>query len=103
MNKLSNLDFESLFFKELNKRFIHENNPVIAVAVSGGPDSIALIFLLKKWIAKKRGVLTALIINHRIRKDSFQESRKVKKYLEKNNINTAILDVDKKKVGQGKM
>ena len=103
MNKLSNLDFESLFFKELNKRFIHENNPVIAVAVSGGPDSIALIFLLKKWIAKKRGVLTALIINHRIRKDSFQESRKVKKYLEKNNINTSILDVDKKKVGQGKM
>ena len=45
--------FETNFNTLLNKKILFENNPKIAVAVSGGPDSIALVFLLKKWIKKK--------------------------------------------------
>ena len=37
-----------------------ENNPVIAVAVSGGPDSMALIYLMKEWIKSKKGKIVAL-------------------------------------------
>ncbi len=38
---------EKHLFKSLNQKNLFETNPVIAVAVSGGPDSIALVFLLK--------------------------------------------------------
>ena len=43
---------EQNLYKSLNKKNLFETNPVIAVAVSGGSDSIALLFLLKKWIRK---------------------------------------------------
>ena len=45
--------------KDLNENYLFENKPKICVAVSGGPDSIALTFILKKWISKKKGVCDA--------------------------------------------
>ena len=47
------LILETNFNKILNQQILFENKPKIAVAVSGGPDSIALVFLLQKWIIKK--------------------------------------------------
>ena len=47
--------FETNFNTLLNKKKLFEDYPKIAVAVSGGPDSIALVFLLKKWIKTKSG------------------------------------------------
>ena len=64
---------EKKIYKTLNQENLFENNPVIAVAVSGGPDSIALVFLLKNWIRKNKGDLIALIIDHQIRENSFKE------------------------------
>ena len=61
---------QSDFNKNLKKSFVFEKFPKIAVAVSGGPDSMALVFLLKNWILKKNGSLIALIVDHQIRKDS---------------------------------
>ena len=95
--------FEIKFNTLLNKKILFENNPKIAVAVSGGPDSIALVFLLKKWIKTKNGRLIALIVDHQIRKNSFDEASYVKKYLDLNNINNMILKVPKKNVLKGKM
>ena len=80
------LILEKKFNSILNQRFLFEDNPKIAVAVSGGPDSIALFFLLQKWILKKKGKLIALIVDHRIRKGSFEESISVKKYLDNENV-----------------
>ena len=41
---------EDKFYSNLNKLNCFERNPNIAVGVSGGPDSMALVFLLNKWI-----------------------------------------------------
>ena len=87
---------EKNLYKSLNQKNLFENNPVIAVAVSGGSDSIALVFLLKNWIIKNKGKLTALIIDHQIRENSFKEAISVKKYLSNNNIQNLILKVSKK-------
>ena len=94
---------EKNLYKLLNKKNLFETNPVIAVAVSGGSDSIALVFLLKKWIRKNKGKLIALIIDHQMRVNSFKEASFVKKYLSNNNIQSLILKVPKKNVLKGKM
>ena len=94
---------EERFNKLINQKFLFENKPKIAVAVSGGPDSIALAFLLKKWLKKNNGTLIALIIDHQIRKNSFEEARLVKRYLIENNIHSLILKVSKKNILKGKM
>ena len=96
-------DLEKKFTYILEKKFLFEKKPKIAVAVSGGPDSIALAFLLKKWIKRKKGQLTALIVNHQIRKDSLNEAKSVKKYLDINKFNSLVLTIPKKNISNGKM
>ena len=86
------------FVKNLNHNFICEDSPNIAVAVSGGPDSMALIFLLQAWIKQKNGSITALIFDHKIRTESFTEAKIIKKYLNKININSVIIKAPKNKV-----
>ncbi len=93
----------SKFNKSLNSYFLYESNPSIVVGVSGGPDSTALVFILNKWTKKNKGRLTALIIDHRIRKESYFESLATKKFLDSNNIHNKILKVPKQKVLRGKM
>ena len=56
---------EQNLYKSLNQKNLFETNPVIAVAVSGGSDSIALVFLLKKWIRKNKG---KHLVSHNISK-----------------------------------
>ena len=94
---------EKNLYKSLNQKNLFENNPAIAVAVSGGSDSIALVFLLKNWIKKNKGKLTALIIDHQIREGSIKEAISVKKYLSNNNIQSLILKVSKKNILKGNM
>jgi len=75
----------------------------LAVGVSGGPDSIALVFLLDQWIKLKKGKLIALIVDHKIRKESYFESLKTKHFLDSRGIKNKILFVSKNKVRDGKM
>ena len=89
---------QSSFNKNLKKSFVFERFPKIAVAVSGGPDSMALVFLLKNWILKNNGSLTALIVDHQMRKDSNLEAQRIKKYLIQNKIESKLFKVDKKNV-----
>ena len=52
---------------------------------------------------KKKGKLIALIVDHRIREESFSESIQTKKFLINKSIKSKILFVAKKKVKDGKL
>ncbi len=75
-----------------------ETRPHVAVAVSGGPDSMALAFILSKWIKLKKGKLTGLIFDHGIRINSKDEAFTVKNMLREINIDSTIIKPSKKKI-----
>ena len=73
------------FEKNLN---INEN---FIVAVSGGPDSLALSFLAKIYSIKKSLNVKYYIVDHKLRENSTLEAKLVKKQLKKFLINLDIL------------
>ena len=58
-----------------------EARPLIAVAVSGGPDSIALILLADRWARQRGGEAWALTVDHGLRPESAEEARIVAGWL----------------------
>lgn len=54
--------------------------PAVVLAVSGGPDSVALMWLAARWRSKlKRGPrLIAVTVDHGLRKEAAREARDVK-------------------------
>ena len=58
-------------------------NEKFAVAVSGGPDSLALAFLAKIFASRKGLVSKFFIVDHKLRLDSTKEAESVKKALKK--------------------
>ncbi len=59
-----------------------ERPPELAVAVSGGPDSMALCALADGWARRRRGHTTALVVDHRLRPESGDEARRVAGWLD---------------------
>ena len=73
--------FESNF--PIKKKFI--------VAVSGGPDSLALSFLAKIYSIKKSVEIKYFIVDHRLRKNSTLEAKFVQKKLKNFSVKLNIL------------
>lgn len=48
-----------------------------AVAVSGGPDSMALLSLLHHWLKERNGILMVFTVDHELREASTQEAAMV--------------------------
>jgi tRNA(Ile)-lysidine synthase len=69
----------------------------IAVAVSGGPDSLSLAFLAKCYAIKNKVKIKYFIVDHKLRKDSSLEANTVKTILKKIDINCKILSWNGKK------
>jgi len=68
-----------------------EPRPELAVAVSGGADSMALAILAERWVRDRRGRLRALIVDHGLRVESAAEAHTVARWLEARAIDATIL------------
>ena len=68
-----------------------------AVALSGGPDSMALAFLIKCYSLKKNKKIFFYHVDHKLRQDSADEAILLKKRLNSFDINLKILNWNGKK------
>jgi len=68
-----------------------EPRPLIAIGVSGGPDSMALAILADRWARARGGVAWGLIVDHRLRPESAAEAETVGAWLAARGIAHAVL------------
>lgn len=76
-----------------------EPAPVLAVAVSGGPDSLCLTLLADRWARAQGGRVEAVTVDHGLRPESGVEARQVGSWLKARGIRHRVLrwDGDKPK------
>jgi tRNA(Ile)-lysidine synthase len=65
---------EAEFARLMTRLGYFEPRPHVAVAVSGGADSLALTLLADRWARAQGGSITALTVDHRLRPDSAAEA-----------------------------
>ena len=87
-NKLDNKKINQVY-KRFEKSF--NINQDFIVAVSGGPDSLALAFLAKIYSIKKNLATKFFIVDHKLRENSTNEAKEVKKVLKRFKIYADIL------------
>ncbi|HZQ01322.1 MAG TPA: tRNA lysidine(34) synthetase TilS [Reyranella sp.] len=68
-----------------------ERNPELAVAVSGGRDSLSLALLAHEWAQKRGGRVIGLIVDHALRDESAEEAQSTRELLRRQAIESEIL------------
>lgn len=68
-----------------------ESRPRVAVAVSGGSDSMAFALLAAHWAGRRGGVITAITVDHGLRPEAAAEARQVGRWLRARGIAHRIL------------
>ena len=68
-----------------------ETCPQLAVAVSGGPDSLALTLLADAWAKARDGAVIGITVDHGLRPESAAESHAVARWLKARGIRHHIL------------
>ena len=87
-SKLNNKRINRIY-KEFEKSLsVNEN---FVVGVSGGPDSLALAFLAKIYSINRKLSPKFFIVDHKLRSNSSNEAKKVKKILRRFYISSEIL------------
>ncbi|MGE0753788.1 MAG: tRNA lysidine(34) synthetase TilS [Alphaproteobacteria bacterium] len=71
-----------------------EPHPVLAIGVSGGPDSMALLLLSHRWVRSRGGKVIALTVDHGLRPEAAQEASWVKQQCRALGIRQHILRYD---------
>ena len=104
--KNSNVNLKNSFkdFKDLSQIYIDFKNKLdnlkkrkYLVAISGGPDSLALAALSKSYSYQNNSLFHYVLVDHNLRKNSNQEAKKVKELLKKKTkINLKIFKNKKK-------
>ena len=78
---------EEIVLNTIEKYNLINNGDKIVVAVSGGPDSMCLLNVLKNIREKFNLELFVAHINHMIREEADSETEYVKQYCEKKILN----------------
>jgi tRNA(Ile)-lysidine synthase len=68
-----------------------ETRPFLAIAVSGGPDSLALTILGDRWSRERGGEIYALTVDHQLRPESGAEIRRLRGWLSARAIRHDVL------------
>ena len=98
--KNSSVILKNRFFnsKDLSSIYLNFENKLdklkrksYAVAISGGPDSLALAALSKAYSIERKTSFYYTLVNHNIRSNSSKEADQVKVLLKKHNIKLNIL------------
>lgn len=80
------------FFPHLDQLWEHCEKPArIAVAVSGGSDSMAALLLVRDWAEKSGVSVIALTVDHGLRKEAAAETAIVKRWMQAHHIEHHIL------------
>jgi tRNA(Ile)-lysidine synthase len=92
---------EQLFSDRLDRLGGFEPAPRLAVAVSGGADSLALMLLAEGWARRQGGSAIGLTVDHRLRPESADEARQVAVWLAARDIShrTLVWQGDKPRAG----
>ncbi len=85
-----NLKDLSEIFLNFKKKLDNHKKRIFLVAVSGGPDSLALVALTKSYSYIRNAKFHYVLIDHNLRKNSSVEAKKVKNLLKKKKINLKI-------------
>lgn len=68
-----------------------EPAPVLAIALSGGSDSLALTLLADQWARAQGGRVVALTVDHQLRPESGDEAQQVARWMQHRGIEHHIL------------
>src|SRR5271165_1051700 len=79
------------FADRVDRLGFFESDPLVAVAVSGGPDSLALAILADRWARRRGGRICALSVDHGLRAESGAEIRQLGEWLAARSIRHAVL------------
>lgn len=79
-------------FHSVLKRILPPNNaPRLAVALSGGSDSMALTLMVKRFADEYSGQLLALTVDHALRAESSDEAEQVAGWMQRHGIPHRII------------
>ena len=81
----------SFIYSTFKKKIGKFKKKLFLIAVSGGPDSLALTALAKAYSYEYKCRIYYVLIDHNLRKNSSKEAQSVKKLLKKYKINLTIL------------
>lgn len=79
------------FARALERLGPFEGRPHLAVAVSGGADSLSLALFAAAWARKRGGRVTALTVDHGLRPEAGAEARRVGRWLRARDIEHRII------------
>lgn len=91
------MTIEYIFNAKIDELLLSNYPKKLAAAVSGGPDSMVMCYLLQKFCIKNNIALHVLIVNHMLRTESSAEAQNVQLFLNNQGIKTKILTWDGKK------
>ena len=98
-NKFNHSKDLSNIFLNFKTKLDNLNKKKYLVAVSGGPDSLALAALTKAYSLYKKTEFQYALVDHNIRKNSNKEAQSVKTLLKKKKINLKVF-INKKGINK---